>query len=194
MKKFWMLVALLVAVSAGQAAEDITSTFENMDFEESGGNQFTGFDSPTDIAGWVDISVEDGGVENSSAWWGTYEGFSSFIVAGGAAYNPGTYVIKKKDTFTFSFYAKSWDADSQWTVSLIYGDDPANVIGDPFVVDLTADAWAQYTSSEIEASATSVGKTLGIKFENTGSGFANMDNIEVSVEGTVRAPALYVIK
>ena len=175
------IVGILSAAAVVQATE---LELENADFE-SGVESFpNGFDSVPDVPGWQDgEQITDAGTENSDAWWGTYDGTSAFMKMGDSAFLLSDYTIQTGDEFTIGFAGKSWDGASQWTATLFY-DDPGNVIGS-YAADVT-DVWIVYSNATpITATAESVGGTLGILFENTGSGFANLDNVVIDQQSPV---------
>jgi hypothetical protein len=178
------IVTLWTAVS--QAA--VIDSFVNADFDAGAvSNPFQGFDAPwaPEIIGWTNYPsgarLNDSGVEGSGAWWGTYQNNSAFMSnPNDAAYNLSSYVIKAGDVFNVSFYAKGWNVDAQWTVTLFY-DDPANVIGS-FTVNPANGVWNPASNpTPIVATAPSVGGTLGILFKSTGAAFACLDNLIVDV-------------
>jgi hypothetical protein len=106
--------------------------------------------------------------------------------SGDAAYNKSSYVIKAGDRFNVSFFAKSWDSTNggQWTVTLFY-DNPANVIGS-FIVTAPDGTWTpRSNATPIVATAPSVGGTLGVLFQNTGTQFANLDEVIVETAPVV---------
>ena len=162
-------------------------TLSNGDFEQCTQENYpTGFDSPYDVPGWTDLSIADAGVEND-AWWGTYDNYSAFMKAGDGAYHMSDYIIREGDEFVVGFVGKSWDGSSEWTVTLFY-DTPANVIGT--YVQTVDGAWAPFRNTiPIPSTAASVGGTLGVSFVNTGSGYANLDNVTLTAYPSVDAPS-----
>lgn len=178
-----LVSALAVASQAGPITSFVNAGFDDGDVTTGG---FTGFDAPstTEIIGWSNYPtgpLNDAGVQGTNAWWGTYEVNSAFMRTDDAAYNMSSYVIQAGDEFTIGFVGKAWtwEGPAEWTVSLFY-DDPANVIG-TYVTALT-DAWTAYSNpTAIEATAGSIGGTLGILFENTGTAAANLDSVSVDV-------------
>lgn len=154
----------------------------NGDFELSTQENFpTGFDSPYDVPNWTDVSIVDSGIENV-AWWGTYDNYSAFMKAGDGAYLMSGHTIREGDEFTISFVGKSWDGSSQWTATLFY-DNPSNVIG-TYVQPVWGN-WITFRDpTPIVATPASLGHTLGIRFVNTGTGFANIDDVSISVRNT----------
>lgn len=152
----------------------------NGDLEESIRANFpTGFDSPDDVPNWTDLSIVDSGIENTGAWWGTYDGYSAFMKAGDGAYLMSGHTIREGDEFVIGFAGKSWDGSSEWTATLFH-DDPANVIGT--YVQSVYGNWITYRNpTPIPATAGSIGGTLGVSFVNTGTGFANLDQVTLSV-------------
>ncbi len=151
----------------------------NGDFELSTQENYpAGFDAPYDVPNWTDVSVVDSGIENV-AWWGTYDNYSAFMKAGDGAYLMSGHTIREGDRFSIGFAGKSWDGGSQWTATLFY-DDPGNVIG-TYVQSVWGN-WIEFRDpTPIAATPASIGGTLGIKFVNTGTGFANLDDVTVSV-------------
>lgn len=192
MKNRWVLLGMFLAVQVGFAEE---IELVNGDFEETTQNAFaSGFDDNAgyDTPGWEDYGTySDSGVEDSGAWWGTYEGYAAFMTAGEGAILPTSYAIRPGDKFTVGFAGKTWDASSQWTVTLYYGEDPANALG-TYVADLTSE-WVLFTTDEIAGTSASVGQPLGLLFQNTGSGFANLDNVTAEVSHFAK-PAMYIVK
>lgn len=167
-------------VSATPVPAPVSIPLPNGDFELSTQENYpTGFDSPYDVPGWMDLTSSDSGVENV-AWWGTYDNYSAFMKAGDGAYLMSQYTIQNGDVFSVGFVGKSWDASSEWTVTLFY-DNPANVIGT--YVQSVDGTWTEYSHGAIQATAGSIGGTLGVSFVNTGSGFANLDNVSLAVLG-----------
>ena len=159
-------------------------TLPNADFDSSTSENYPdGFDSTSkyDVPGWMDLySPNDCGIENV-AWWGPYDNYSAFMSTSDGAYLLSSYLIQEGDVFTVSFVGKSWDNASEWTATLFYGSDPStNAIG-TFVQSLDG-TWTLYTDTAgIFATSNSVGQTLGVSFDNTGSGFANLDEVAISV-------------
>lgn len=197
MNKIYLLAATIFAVSGVQAA---SIPLTNGDFEATTQNNFGGFDSAPDIVGWANFgTVTDGGVEQSNAWWGTYNGGrSAFIVspAGSGAVNTSGYTIQAGDTFTVSFFAKeALTATVPLTATLFYNTpgspgSPTNVIGSFMITDLTT-TWTQYTSGSIAATLGSIGGTLGVIIEKPGSaGFMAFDEVTLSVTA-VPEPSTY---
>ena len=181
MKKLVILGLVSALAVASQAV--LIDSFVNADFELTTQNAFAnGFDDNGgyDTPGWQDLTViTDSGVENSNAWWGTYDGYSAFMAVDNGAYNLSGYTIQAGDEFTIGFVGKTWDGNSEWTATLFY-DSPTNVIGS--YVTAVDGTWTAYSNpTAIEATAGSIGGTLGISFLNTGSGFANLDNVSVNV-------------
>ncbi|MBN1855064.1 MAG: RICIN domain-containing protein [Pirellulales bacterium] len=166
-------------VSVTPSSDPIPISLPNGDFEQSTQENYpTGFDSPYDVPGWTDITITDSGIEND-AWWITYDNYSAFMKAGDGAYIMSQYTIQSGDEFEIGFVGKSWDGASEWTATLFY-DNPANVIGT--YVQSVDGTWTQYTdAAAIPATAGSVGGTLGVSFVNTGAGFANLDNVTLTV-------------
>ncbi len=162
--------------------------FENPDFEAGIANFSDGFDADPDIPGWIDYNISDAGVEGGSAWWGTYNGsFSAFFAPGNSAYLLSEYSIQEGDEFDLGYVAKSWSGGaSEWTVTLFY-DSPSNVIG-TYTAPTTGE-WLEY-ASQISATSESIGGTLGILFTNTGSQFANLDEVSVTIGEDV--PAVFL--
>jgi hypothetical protein len=187
------VIASVLAMVATTSAQNISSHFENLDFEAgvvNVGGGFNGFDNPAhDIPGWRDhAGIFDAGVEGPGAWWGTYAGgHSAFINGGGSAYNLSDYTIQPGDLFAIEFVAKSWpwtdpEGIGEWTVGLFY-DDPANVFGSYTTPPLGDNStWIPYaTLTPIVATALSEGGKLGILFSNTGGDIAQFDGIVISV-------------
>lgn len=186
--------ALLIAVGATANAQNIDSTFVNLDFDESTQVYFPGgFDDPAyDIPGWQSLVTSDTGIEADAAWWGNYENYTAFMASGNSGFNLSTYVIQPGDEFDLSFYAKSWslaangwgaDADCTLTVSLFYGNDPANVFGSfttPVMPNSNNSADYSLYQTQIAASGASEGQTLGVFAESSGF-FANFDEISINV-------------
>ena len=171
----------LLAVSVQASSVVVT----NGDFELGAfmTSNFKGFDTSSDVVAWVNegdvAELNDAGVEGSGAWWGTYSGGAAFMSSGDGTYNMTGYTIQPGDRYTVGFAGKSWDGASQLTATLFY-DDPANVLG-TYVQDVTGE-WVLYSdSATIDASAASEGGTLGILMHNSGSAFANMDNITIDL-------------
>jgi hypothetical protein len=188
MKKLLMAVATLAAVSESQAALLVLT---NGDFEATTANAFPqGFDIPgNDVPGWQNLgAIVDSGVENSSAWWGTYSGYSAFLGKGDGAKLMTSHTIQLGDKFTFGLVSKTWSASSQFVVTFFY-DDPANVIG-TYSSGVTG-TWTAYSNpTPIDATLASVGGTLGFSIQNTqtqvGSEEAwqravNFDNVTIDV-------------
>ncbi|WP_016956614.1 LamG-like jellyroll fold domain-containing protein [Catenovulum agarivorans] len=175
-------IAALATSAPSDPYAPVPVTLINGDFEAGIDTRwnFTGFDSPADVPGWTDYGTNsDSGVEPSDAWWGTYQNsYSGFMQPGDAgAYLLSDYTIKAGDVFNIGFVGKSWDGASQWSATL-YFDTPANVIG-TYVQDVNG-SWLAYDTN-ITATAASVGGKLGVLFVNSGSGFANIDNVAVTV-------------
>ncbi len=175
MKKLWLLAAMTLVLTDAYAEQ---IALENADFESGVQNYPDGFDASPDVPGWRDgDQITDSGTENSNAWWGSYEGTSAFMRMGDSAYLPSDYTIQLGDEFTIGFVAKSWDGSSQWTATLFY-DDPVNEIGS-YSANING-SWTAYSNeTRIVATPESVGGTLGVLFKNTGSGFANLDNVTI---------------
>ena len=183
------VLALVVSIPASVAQAELIDSFVNLDFDSgavtTGGPGFKGFDAPdaTEIIGWSNYPagpLADAGVEAEAAWWSPYEVNAAFMASGDGAYNMSSYVIQDGDVFQISFMAKEWSADvnGEWTVTLFY-DDPANVIG-TYVTGNMTNSWTAYTDTAmITATPESVGGTLGILFESTGTSFANLDEVTV---------------
>ncbi|MCU4677198.1 hypothetical protein N7931_16335 [Catenovulum sp. 2E275] len=173
-------IAALAATPPTQPYNQIPLT--NADFESGIDTRpdFNGFDQTNDVPGWTDYGTNsDSGVEPGDAWWGTYQNsYSGFMQPSDAgAYLLSDYTIKAGDTFNIGFIAKSWDNSSQWTATLFY-DSPANVIG-TYSQNING-SWTTY-NADISATSASVGGKLGVLFVNTGTGFANIDNVSLSV-------------
>ena len=197
MKKLCFLAAAMVAV--GAQAEIIDSSFTNLDFDSGNAmtSNFTGFDTSTDIAGWMNqgdaASLADSGVESTNAWWGSYDLKSAFMKAGDGTYNLSTYTIQSGDVYSLTFYAKAWslaakgwgsDADGELQVSLFYGDE-SNIIDTFSTGTITdhsnsSDDYVLYQTT-ISATEASVGQTLGVLVVNTGSNHMNFDEVSISV-------------
>lgn len=187
MTKLSLLAATLIAATAAQAQ---TVTLPNGDFEAGVANFPDGFDADPDIPGWSDLgTITDSGVEGSGAWWGTYDGHAAFMAVGNGASNLSSYTIQAGDAFTVNFVAKTWDAASEWTVTLFY-DNPANVIGS-FSTAVTP-TWTDYSNAlSISATPESVGGLLGVSFVNSATaGFANLDNVSITVSA-IPEPSAY---
>ena len=218
MKRFWVLIAVLFAVSAAQAAglTDISSTFVNLDFDETEKAVFIGLPSDGgfddtqvyDVPGWQNLNgtTSDSGVEKEGAWWSPYQEWGAFLVKGDGGYNISSYMVKAGDKLYVSFYAKGWEkysntAGAELTITLFSGSDPSdNIIGTFNTGVLTqGDAkefWTMY-EAEFTAPANYAGGLLGVAIQNTstiGSTFANVDEIQVSVESSITFPSLYIIK
>ncbi len=195
MNKIYLLAATIFAVSSVQAQTLIPLT--NGDFELTTQNNFGGFDSAPDIPGWSNYgTIADGGAEQSGAWWGTYSGYSAFIANGNGAYNLSTYTIQAGDEFTVSLFGKEgWTGDSQITVTLFYDAPstpslPTNVIGTFATDSLLTGTWTQFTTGSIAATLGSVGGTLGVIIEKTGSGVIAFDEVTLSVTA-IPEPSTY---
>jgi hypothetical protein len=184
------VAVLFIALGLSANAQDISSSFTNIDFDSgtvSISGHFDGFDDPScEIIGWNDLAgCTDAGVEGPGAWWNPYNYQAGFIIGGGSAYNLGNYTIQAGDSFFISFMAKCWEwtgADGQWTATLFY-DNPANVIGSYVTPSLSDNStWTAYASTaSIAATAPSVGHQLGIIMNNTGTRHACMDSIAITV-------------
>ncbi len=182
-----MIVLSLACLASAQT--EVIDSFVNLDFDSgavtTGGPGFKGFDAPdaTEIEGWSNYpagALNDSGVEAEGAWWSPHETNSAFMSSGDAAYNISSYVIQAGDAFAISFMAQRWwdDSSGEWTATLFY-DDPENVIG-TYVATALPFGWTAYSmDGVIEATPESVGGTLGILFESTGSSFANLDEVVV---------------
>jgi hypothetical protein len=188
MKKLLIAVATLAAVSESQAA---LLSLTNGDFEATTANAFPqGFDiSGNDVPGWQNLgTIVDSGVENSSAWWGTYSGYSAFLGKGDGAKLMTNHTIQLGDKFTFGLFAKSWSVSSQFVATLFY-NDPANVIGT--YSSGVNNTWTAYSNpTTIDATLASVGGTLGFSIQNTQTAVGgeqsweravNFDNVTINV-------------
>ncbi|MCB1129834.1 MAG: hypothetical protein KDN05_01820 [Verrucomicrobiae bacterium] len=158
----------------------VAISLPNGNFDQSTQSNFpTGFDSPYDVPNWTDISIVDSGIEPTGVWWQPYSGYSAFMKAGDAAYLMSGHTIQDGDRYVIGFVGKSWDGSSEWTATLFY-DDPENAMGS--YVRPVNGSWTTYNNpDEIPATPGAIGRTLGIKFVNTGTGFANLDNVTLSV-------------
>ena len=189
-KKLLVAVATLVAVSESQA---VSLVLTNGNFEATTANAFPGgFDiGGNDVPGWQNLTaITDSGVENSSAWWGTYSGYSAFLAKGDGAYLMTTHTIQTGDEFTLGLFAKTWigGTTSQFVATFFY-DNPANVIG-TYSTGVT-DTWTAYSNpTTIAATLASVGGTLGISILNTQTAVGgepgyfravNFDNVTIDV-------------
>jgi PEP-CTERM motif len=198
MKQKNLLAALAATMSLSTVANAaLITSFTNLDFDSGAvttPGPFVGFDAPaaTEIAGWTNTpgTLVDSGVEAVGAWWSPYQVNSAFLRSGDGAYNLSTYTIGAGDVFDISMYAKSWNfaaAGAQLTVTLFYGSDPnLNLIGSFSTGALSqsgSEAWTQYTSGSISATAGSIGQTLGLKVVSDGpaGSFGNFDEIQVNV-------------
>ncbi len=179
-----LLAGALLAASTTQAT-DISSTFSNLDFDDSTQAYFPGgFDHiDYDIPGWQDYGTPtDTGIEYEGAWWSPYQEYSCFMASGNGGYNLSSYVIQAGDVFTVSTFAKRWNTSHtpSMTITLFYGTDPsANVIGSFTTPTLTSD-WTPY-SERIAATAGAVGQTLGVRVESVDN-FVNFDELSVLID------------
>ncbi len=193
MKKLCILTASLLAVASTWAAYvDVGLT--NADFDACTQDIYNsisaangGFDdSNYDVPGWMNYGTPaDSGEQATGAWWGPYSGHSAFMKSGDAAYLLSPYVIQGGDQFNIGFMAKAWGSDNgAWTVTLFYGTDPStNAIAVYNTGTLPAGnsvaTWAPFGTNNVAATPASVGQTLGILFQSTGVGFANLDEVKV---------------
>jgi hypothetical protein len=200
-----MKLNVLVAVTSALAvittatAQNISSSFVNLDFDSGGvttPGPFRGFDAPDapEIIGWSNFRngapgpLNDAGVEAADVgWWlgGYMHQNGAFMSSQDAAYNISTYIIQPGDVFGIEYLGArwGWTGDGQWTATLFY-DSPANVIGS-YVQDINSDWLGQEvwygTTTGIAATPESVGGTLGILLVNTGSAISQIDEIAISV-------------
>jgi hypothetical protein len=180
------LIASAFVAAATASAQNISSSFVNLDFDSGGTHIASGFDAPgADIIGWNNqAGILDAGVEGVGAWWGPYDFQAAFINGGGSAYNLSDYTIQAGDEFSIQFYAQCWQwlGVGQWTATLFY-DNPANVIGSYVTPDLAPHTqWTLYsTPTPIAATAGSVGGKLGILMASTGGAIAQFDEVAISV-------------
>jgi hypothetical protein len=197
-----VLIALTsaLAVITTANAQNISSSFVNLDFDSGGvttPGPFKGFDAPDspEIIGWSNFRngasgpLNDAGVEAAGVgWWigGTYTHQNAgFMSSQDAAYNLSTYIIQAGDVFSIEYIGArwGWTGAGQWTATLFY-DNPANVIGS-YVQDinsdwLTDDVWYG-TTTGIAATPASVGGTLGILLTSSGTAISQIDEINISV-------------
>lgn len=182
MKKILIILFMVAALATAAQAAPVTG-FTNLDFDDNTQNIIGGFDEAAyDIPGWQDYNppLTDAGSE-SGAWWPTVDGYAAFMASGDGAYNTSSYVIQPGDAFMVDFWGMNWEwtGTGEWTVTLYY-DDPANVIGTFVQDDLPPNgSYTQYTSPVIPATIASEGGLLGILFESTGTGIAQMDEITI---------------
>jgi hypothetical protein len=182
MKKICFAAATLLAASSALAAP-ITS-FNNLDFD-AGVSNIGGFDAPNDVPGWTNNTpVVDSGVEGPGAWWGPYDNYAAFMASGDSAYTMSTHTIQAGEVFNISFHAMQWQwtGAGQWTASLFY-DTPSNIIGSYTQGGLPDNGtWTAFADPVgIAATPASVGGTLGILLQSTGTGIAQIDEITVDV-------------
>lgn len=158
----------------------VAISLPNGNFDQSTQSNFpTGFDSPYDVPNWTNLSIVDSGIEYVGAWWQPYSGYSAFMKAGDGAYLMSGHTIQDGDRYVIGFVGKSWDGSSEWTATL-FSDDPAHAMG-TYARPVNG-TWTAYSDpNEIPATPGSIGGTLGVKFVNTGTGFANLDNVTLTV-------------
>jgi hypothetical protein len=181
------IIASVLVAAATASAQNISSQFVNLDFDEGGvSGPFLGFDAPAapEIIGWNNhLGIVDAGVEGPGAWWNPYQDKAAFINNGGSAYNLGNYTIQAGDVFSIEFYAQCWNwaGVGEWTATLFF-DSPANAIGSYLASPLANHGnWTLYSSGPIAATPESVGGKLGILMASTGQSFAQMDEVVISV-------------
>ncbi|MBN2686136.1 MAG: LamG domain-containing protein [Pontiellaceae bacterium] len=181
MRRLMLLVCCLFAATVTWATYVIP--FVNADFEETTQNAFArGFDNNGgyDTPGWSDWGTyTDSGVENSSAWWGTYQGYSAFVAPNDKTYNLSAHAITLDDTsFELQFVSKTWSGGNttDWEITAFY-DSPTNVIS--LYTNTVSSTWTTYTITNIVPTAESIGGNLGFGFKNIGSNMGNLDNMVV---------------
>ena len=200
-----VLVVLMVAALATTVqAADISSLFNNLDFDSDGvttPGPFKGFDAPDapEIDGWTNYPagpLNDAGVEAADVgWWlpGYGDENAGFMSSGDAAYTMSTYTIQEGYVYTISFSAMHWEwtGTGEWTATLFY-DDPANVIGSYVQGGLPENGtWLTFSDATgIAATPASVGGTLGILMTSTGGAIAQIDEITVDA---IPEPATMVL-
>jgi hypothetical protein len=166
------------------------NSFVNADFDSgivTTPGPFAGFDAPAapEIIGWSNFgNVYDAGVEAAGAWWlgGYTNQNAAFVNPGGGASNTSSYVIQAGDEFNVSLSGMywNWGGSGQLTVSLFY-DNPANVFGS-FTAAPGSWYWASLSNATpIVATGDSVGGTLGILIQNTGTAMSCFDEVAVVV-------------
>lgn len=183
-----------VSSLAAAAEASVPVGLINGDFDDSTAETGGGFDTGGyDVPGWTDFGTPtDAGIGYSNAWWlvGYENEYAAWMAAGDAAYTMSSYSIQDGDRFSVSFDAMWWTwtgTNGEWTATLFY-DSPANVIGSFSSAALT-DSWIAYSSPAlIVAPPESVDGTLGILFESTGTGIAQLDEVAVSVTPDSTAP------
>jgi hypothetical protein len=197
-----VLIALTsaLAVITTANAQNISSSFVNLDFDSGGvttPGPFKGFDAPDspEIIGWSNFRngasgpLNDAGVEAANVgWWlGDYtHQNAAFMSSQDAAYNLSTYIIQAGDVFSIEYIGARWGwlGAGQWTATLFY-DSPANVIGS-YVQDINSDwlgqgVWYNNTTTGIAATPASVGGALGILLTSSGTAISQIDEITISV-------------
>ena len=183
-------IASILSLAAVASAQDISSSFVNLNFDSTTQEAFPGgFDmSGKDVPGWQNLTtITDSGVQGQGAWWNPYQGYAAFAKSGEGAFDLSTYTIQAGDVFNVDVMAKSWQYGSpgQLTISLFYGSNPnQNLIGSFNTGNLpqspTETLWTSY-GQNIAATVGSVGQTLGISILSSGAGYANFDPLSVTV-------------
>lgn len=185
MKKLIIIPALLVAMSGVQAQ---IIPLVNPGFEDPAAGKIVGFDTATDVPGWLDVAANaDSGVEGPNPWWVQHSGsYAAWFASGDpGAYQQTGYTIQAGDVFRVGFFANNvWDG-TELTVTLF--DTAANELGSytALISYPNNDHTYTYYQVDIAATAAAVGNDLNIKFANATAGWVGLDDVTLSL---VRPP------
>lgn len=156
----------------------------NPGFEQPATGKIIGFDSATDVPGWLDVGAQsDSGVEPASIHSGAYAAFfkGRTSTSDRGVYQLTGHTIKEGDVFTIGYWAKNIFGGAEMTVVLFGNtvDTPANELG--WATTSGLGGTHQYYEFEFAANSSSVGKQLGVHFVNTAGGWTALDDITLKV-------------
>lgn len=165
----------------------------NPGFEDGGQAAFPdGFDIPwNDVPGWMDAGITtDSGVDGPNPWFGARDSYAAFVRGGDGGVQQLTgYTIQKGDQFTVGFWAASWNwngALGMVKATLFYDNGGTYVDIGSYTTPMLGwvPDYIRYSNTNaVLATPESIGKLLGVRFENPSdsASFATLDDVTLTV-------------